>query len=148
MKKSKVLMSQIQMKQLYNDEWKKWAKAAKSVKTISPPFETIHCVNRSCGDTVDFSIKVQNYLIKDIGFDAEGCSICLGTTAFLSNHLNGMSVNQAILELQKIEEIVENGELKEENSPLNLFNLIADFPTRLNCVLLETKNLLNFLKAI
>jgi NifU-like protein involved in Fe-S cluster formation len=52
------------------------------------------------------------------------------------------------LELQKIEEIVENGELKEENSPLNLFNLIADFPTRLNCVLLETKNLLNFLKAI
>lgn len=136
------------MKQLYNDEWKKWASLGKVKKQIAEPFNTLHCVNRSCGDAVDFSIRIQNNLIKDIGFDAVGCSICLGTTAFVSEHLKGLAINQAILELQKINEIVENGHLKEHYSDLMLFELLADFPTRINCVLLETKNLLKFLKAL
>jgi len=141
-------MKQIQMQQLYNEEWKKWAQAGKLKKQIAQPFISLHCINRSCGDAVDFSISIQDNLIKDIGFDAAGCSICLGTTAFVSEHLKGLSIDTAIIELQKIEEIVAKGGNNEENRPLNLFKLLADFPTRINCVLLETKNLLKFLNAL
>jgi len=136
------------MPKLYNEEWKKWAQAGKLKKQITQPYSSIHCVNSSCGDSVDFSISIQDNLIKDIGFEAEGCSICLGTTAFVSQHLINLPINSAIIELQKIEEIVAKGINNEENSHLNLFKLLADFPTRINCVLLETKNLLKFLKAL
>lgn len=136
------------MQQLYNDEWKEWAKKGKQKKLISQPFETLHCVNRSCGDEVNFSICVEDNRIKDIGFDAKGCSICLGTTAFLSSRLIDLQVEDAISELQNIEEIVLKSELNAENSSLKLFELLADFPTRINCVLLETKNLLKFFRTL
>lgn len=136
------------MQQLYNEDWKKWANKGKQKKLISQPFERLNCVNASCGDEVNFSISIEDNRIKDIGFDAKGCSICLGTTAFLSSHLINLQIDDAVFELQKIEGIVLKSELKVENSPLKLFKLLADFPTRINCVLLETKNLLKFFRTL
>jgi len=123
---------------LYNETWKSWSNKGKNPHSIKPPFEEFDAVNSSCGDAIRIKIRIQNNQVQALGFEATGCSICLGTIAFLSDYLPGKRMDEAIELLNAIEKTI-NGTLDSKNfNHLSHFKLLQEFPTRVKCVKLST----------
>lgn len=125
--------------QLYNESWKYWSNLAKNPRSISPPYQEFDAANLSCGDQVRIKIRIQNNQIAALSFEATGCSICLGTIAFLSEKLTGLTMNEASNVIEDIEKLI-NGTLdRDASEELVHFELLQKFPTRVQCVKISTR---------
>jgi len=63
--------------------------------TLNDP--TIHAkeVNPVCGDTIEVYLKIEDNIIKDIRFDAFGCSISIASASRVSDYLKGKTLDKA-----------------------------------------------------
>ncbi|GAB4285539.1 MAG: SUF system NifU family Fe-S cluster assembly protein [Candidatus Dojkabacteria bacterium] len=50
--------------------------------------------NLSCGDSVTMLLLVEGETVKDACFNAEGCSIAIGSTSLLLKKIIGMKLNE------------------------------------------------------
>lgn len=132
----------------YSKDWSYWSSKSKEPNRLKGQFLTVSSANHRCGDEVFFELEVDNNSFKRIGFNSKGCSICMGTSAFLSSYLEGKPLASAEIILNEIEKIIEDNSYKSLNADIELFTLLQQFPTRIGCVLLNTKTLLKFIKAI
>lgn len=62
-----------------------------------PPQSDCHgrAVSVACGDEVDLFLIVKGGVIEDAYFVGHGCTICLGMTSLLTQHLLGITVEKA-----------------------------------------------------
>ena len=106
--------------------------------------------SESCIDNLDFMMKVENGIIKDIRFDGEACAISTSCASIMIKSFIGKSVEEVkkILEnyVAMIDEKEYNSELLGE---LNVYDEISKQPNRKNCALLPmqaVEKMLNELK--
>lgn len=78
--------------------------------------------NSSCGDELSLNLKIEDGIIKEIGFEGRGCAISLASMSILSEMLKGKALNE-VKGISKEELLREVG--MEETSP------------RIKCVLLS-----------
>lgn len=130
---------------LFNNTWSFWSAKGKEGKTIDPPFDQLSKKNVRCGDAVFFDIFVESKSLKSIGYHSKGCSICLATSAFLAEYLLNKSLDEAIKSLHQIERIVNGNADEVADQAFDFFKLLHQYPTRKECVLINTKTLLKFL---
>jgi nitrogen fixation NifU-like protein len=50
--------------------------------------------NPSCGDTLTFSLQIENSMIKDIQFEGSGCVISQASASILSEEIKGKSIEE------------------------------------------------------
>lgn len=63
--------------------------------------------NTSCGDAVTVYLTVENDVITDIHFEAEGCAISIAAASMLSEELKGKSVNEiAALDAEYVQDLI------------------------------------------
>lgn len=136
------------MSELYNERWKYWADQGKRSVHIEAATHQHAVENVKCGDQVAFELAVQGRSIQAIGYRAKGCSICLGTTAFLAQKLSSASLPEAIESLQKLESFLKSPEKLSLENDWSHFELIQRYPTRVGCVLLPTKALLKIVQEV
>ena len=91
----------------------------------------------SCIDNLDFMMKIEDGIVKDIRFDGEACAISTSCASIMIKSFIGKSVEEVknILEnyVAMIEEKEYNSELLGE---LNVYDEISKQPNRKNCALL------------
>lgn len=104
----------------------------------------------SCIDNLDFMMKIEDGIVKDIRFDGEACAISTSAASIMIRSFIGKSVEEVknILEnyVAMIEEKEYNSELLGE---LNVYDEISKQPNRKNCALLPmqaVEKMLNNLK--
>ncbi len=104
----------------------------------------------SCIDNLDFMMKIEDGIVKDIRFDGEACAISTSAASIMIRSFIGKSVEEVknILEnyVAMIEEKEYNSELLGE---LNVYDEISKQPNRKNCALLPmqaVEKMLNSLK--
>ena len=87
---------------------------------LEKPSLTLQGGNPLCGDEVQFELKLDNGIIKDIKFQGEGCAIAMASTSMLTEMVKG----------KKFEEIER---IKDKDVFEVLGNVVQ---TRVKCALL------------
>lgn len=104
----------------------------------------------SCIDNLDFMMKIEDGIVKDIRFDGEACAISTSLSSIMIKSFIGKSVEEvkSILE-NYIDMINEKDYDKKLLGELNVYDDISKQPSRKSCALLPmqaVEKMLNSLK--
>ena len=93
--------------------------------------------SESCIDNLDFMMKIEDGIIKDICFDGEACAISTSATSIMIRSLLGKKVEDAKKILEEYQHMLHEEEYDSELlGELTVYDEISKQPNRLNCALL------------
>ena len=93
----------------------------------------------SCIDNLDFMMKIEDGIIKDIRFDGEACAISTSASSILIKTLIGKSVEEAKAIIKNYKNMIDEKEYdKELLGELCVYDEIAYQPNRKMCALLPS----------
>lgn len=96
--------------------------------------------SESCIDNLDFMMKVEDGIIKDIRFDGEACAISTSATSIMIQTILGKSVDEALNILTNYKNMIEEKEYDSDIlGELNVYDEICKQPNRKNCALLPSE---------
>ena len=108
---------------------------------LRDPFEAeVHHVNPTCGDEVTLRVHLEDGVVRDVSYDAVGCSISQASTSVMTDLVIGkpveeaMAVHEVFLTLMQGKGAVEPDEEVLEDGIA--FAGVAKFPARVKCALL------------
>ena len=71
-------------------------RAPRNVGRVDRPSGIGRAENRSCGDLIDFSVRLDSGRIEEARFLCQGCSAAIGAASYLTERLLGKSAIQAL----------------------------------------------------
>ena len=93
--------------------------------------------SESCIDNLDFMMKIDDGIIKDIRFDGEACAISTSATSIMIRKLIGKSIEDVKKILINYENMINEKEYDRELlGELLVYDEIYKQPNRKNCALL------------
>ncbi|MBQ6323585.1 MAG: SUF system NifU family Fe-S cluster assembly protein [Bacilli bacterium] len=93
--------------------------------------------SESCIDNLDFMMKIEDGIIKDIRFDGEACAISTSATSIMIRSLIGKSVVDAKRILINYDNMINEKEYdKELLGELLVYDEMYKQPNRKNCALI------------
>jgi nitrogen fixation NifU-like protein len=111
-------------------------------KGLRDPFEAeVHHVNPTCGDEVTLRVHLEDGVVRDVSYDAVGCSISQASASVMTDLVIGKTVDEALevhgefLALMQGKGAVEPDEEVLEDGIA--FAGVAKFPSRVKCALLS-----------
>ena len=108
--------------------------------------------NPFCGDQVVLTLCLgEDECISEAAFEGEGCSISQASASMLTEHLAGMTLDEAEALVRKFKGVMQGGELSEEDEEA-LGDVVAlqgvrEFPVRVKCALLSWTTLQDAIAA-
>lgn len=95
--------------------------------------------SESCIDNLDFMMKVEDGIVKDIRFDGEACAISTSATSIMIRSLIGKTVEEVNLIIDNYRKMINEEEYDSEIlGELNVYDEICKQPNRKNCALLPS----------
>lgn len=94
--------------------------------------------NPACGDEVNVQLRLEEGVLRDIGFTGQGCAICLASTSMMTEAVLGREEALA-RSLQQRFRAVLTGETEPEAADLGKLVSLAGvraYPSRIKCALL------------
>ena len=105
--------------------------------------------SESCIDNLDFMMKIEDGVVKDIRFDGEACAISTSATSIMIRRLIGKSVDEVKKVLEEYQHMLHEEEYDEEIlGELMVYDEISKQPNRLNCALLPSEAIEKMLEEI
>lgn len=95
--------------------------------------------SESCIDNLDFMMKVEDGIVKDIRFDGEACAISTSATSIMIRSLIGKRIDEVKKILSNYQKMINEEEYDSEIlGELNVYDEICKQPNRKNCALLPS----------
>ena len=95
--------------------------------------------SESCIDNLDFMMKIEDGVVKDIRFDGEACAISTSATSIMIRKLIGKSTDEVREILENYRKMINEEEFDSELlGELNVYDEISKQPNRKNCALLPS----------
>ena len=96
----------------------------------------------SCIDNLDFMMKIEDNIVKDIHFDGEACAISTSASSIMIKTLIGKRIEEVKEILLNYKNMIEEKEYnKELLGELNVYDDIAKQPNRKNCALIPLQGI-------
>lgn len=110
---------------------------------------SINTSSESCIDNLDFMMKIEDNIIKDLRFDGEACAISTSAASIMINLLIGKSVDEALNILKNYQNMI-NEEKYDSNvlQDLVVYDEVGKQPNRKNCVLLPSRAILDLISRL
>jgi nitrogen fixation NifU-like protein len=129
-----------QPKSLYNEVILDHIKNARNFQALADADRKSHGINPLCGDTFNVYLKLQGDRISQAAFECECCGISMASASIMTEAVKGRSVAEVKALLRHFEALMKNPGAPS-NPPdgageIAMLELIADFPSRVNCALL------------
>jgi nitrogen fixation NifU-like protein len=104
----------------------------------------VHHVNPTCGDEVTLRVSVDGSgseaLVRDVSYDAQGCSISIASTSVLADEVIGHPVAEAMDTFAAMREMLTSrGKVAGDEDRIGdgvAFAGVAKYPSRVKCALL------------
>lgn len=64
--------------------------------SLIEPTATVDVENPLCGDSLHMEVKVENSIIKEIGYTGEGCAIAIASASILSEYALGKDLSKLV----------------------------------------------------
>ena len=98
---------------------------------------SVNQASESCIDNLDFMMKIEDGIVKDIRFDGEACAISTSATSIMIRKLIGKSVEEVRDILTNYQNMIMEKEYdKELLGELLVYDNISKQPNRIKCALL------------
>ena len=105
--------------------------------------------SESCIDNLDFMMKIEDGIVKDIRFDGEACAISTSATSIMIRSLIGKSVEEVKNILNNYRKMINEEEYDAELlGELTVYDEISRQPNRINCALLPLVSIEKMLKEL
>jgi nitrogen fixation NifU-like protein len=94
--------------------------------------------NPACGDEVQVQLKLEDGVVRGIGFTGQGCAICMASTSLMTEAVLGRE-QEAARALQQRFRAVLTGEAEPDEASLGKLVSLAGvraYPSRIKCALL------------
>ena len=99
----------------------------------------VNTSSESCIDNLDFMMKIEEGIVKDIRFDGEACAISTSATSIMIRSFIGKKVEDVKEILSNYQEMINEEEYnKDILEELNVYDSICRQPNRKNCALLPS----------
>jgi len=109
----------------------------------------VNQASESCIDNLDFMMKVEDNIIKDIRFDGEACAISTSASSIMIRSLIGKSVDYAVKLLTNYKNMIEEKEYDEELlGELMVYDTISKQPNRIKCALVPLEAINKMLEEL
>ena len=93
----------------------------------------------SCIDNLDFMMKIEDGIVKDIRFDGEACAISTSASSIMIRSLIGKKKEEVEVILDNYRKMINEEEYDSEVlGELNVYDEICKQPNRKNCALLPS----------
>ena len=100
---------------------------------------TTNTNSENCIDNLDFMMKIEDGIVKDIRFDGEACAISTSATSIMIRKLIGKSVEEVKKILENYQNMIEEKEYDEELlGELTVYDEISKQPNRVHCALIPS----------
>lgn len=115
-------------------------------KGLRDDFEAeVHHVNPTCGDEITLRVHVENTvngpIVRDVSYDAQGCSISQASASVLTELVIGMPIDEAMAIHENFLTLMQSkGTIEPDEDVLEdgiAFAGVAKFPARVKCALLS-----------
>lgn len=115
---------------------------------LREPFDAeVHHVNTSCGDEITLRVLVENpeagaeAIVRDVSYDAIGCSISVAATSVLAEECIGHTLGEAMATFEAMRAMLtsrgQDGGDEEVIGDGVAFAGVAKYPARVKCALLS-----------
>ncbi|WP_372734356.1 Fe-S cluster assembly sulfur transfer protein SufU [Nocardioides sp.] len=109
---------------------------------LREPYEAeVHHVNPTCGDEITLRVHLDDGVVRDISYDAAGCSISQASTSVMADLLIGKTVEEAMAVHAEFLALMQGkGSVEPDEDVLEdgvAFAGVAKFPARVKCALLS-----------
>ena len=95
--------------------------------------------SESCIDNLDFMMKIEDGIVKDIRFDGEACAISTSATSIMIRKLIGKTVSEVKTILENYRNMIYEKEYDSELlGELNVYDQIHKQTNRIHCALLPS----------
>jgi nitrogen fixation protein NifU and related proteins len=99
----------------------------------------VHMNNPTCGDEVHLYLQVADGVVRDVGFEGEGCSISQASISMMTQILKDQPVEQGLRIAERFKEMMRGNAEAARDKELRDARALAGvsrFPTRVKCALL------------
>ena len=112
---------------------------------LRDPFDVeVHHVNPTCGDEVTLRVEIEQgpdgVIVKDVSYDAAGCSISQASTSVMTDLVIGRTVDDALATQETFLALMQGrGQVEPDEDVLEdaiAFAGVARYPARVKCALL------------
>ena len=105
--------------------------------------------SESCIDNLDFMMKIEDGIVKDIRFDGEACAISTSATSIMIRSLIGKSIDEVKKILLNYTNMIQEKEFDMDVlGELGVYDDIAKQPSRKNCALMPSTAIYKMLKLL
>lgn len=105
--------------------------------------------SESCIDNLDFMMKIEDNIVKDIRFDGESCAISTSAASIMIRSLIGKSIDEVRDILLNYSNMIQEKEFDADViGELAVYDDIAKQPSRKNCALIPSQAIYKILDII
>ena len=105
--------------------------------------------SESCIDNLDFMMKIEDGIVKDIRFDGEACAISTSATSIMIRSLIGKSIDEVRDILLNYTNMIQEKDFNMDVlGELGVYDDIAKQPSRKNCALMPSTAIYKMLKLL
>ncbi|GAB2758154.1 SUF system NifU family Fe-S cluster assembly protein [Nocardioides salsibiostraticola] len=101
----------------------------------------VHHVNPTCGDEITMRVRLDDGVVADVSYNAEGCSISQASCSVMADLVIGKTVEQAMTIHEDFLKLMQGkGNVVPDEDVLEdgiAFAGVAKFPARVKCALLS-----------
>ncbi|WP_142505617.1 Fe-S cluster assembly sulfur transfer protein SufU [Melghirimyces algeriensis] len=105
---------------------------------------TVDLNNPTCGDKISVQMRIEDGKIEEAKFLGEGCSISLASASMMTEAVKGLSVDEALLLVERFSQMMQGEDIDTEEFPLEDIEAlqgVTKFPARIKCATLAWKAL-------
>jgi nitrogen fixation protein NifU and related proteins len=103
------------------------------------PTVHVHMNNPTCGDEVHLYLQVEGGVVRDVGFEGEGCSISQASISMMTQIVKDQPVEHGLRVAELFKEMMRGDSGAARDASLRDARALAGvsrFPTRVKCALL------------
>jgi len=127
------------IRELYQEMILEHNKKPRNFQKLDKASRTAEGYNPLCGDRLTLYLKIENDVIKDIGFEGSGCAISKASASMMTVSVKGKTQAQTEALFEKFHQMLSGDQASvdlSEIGKLAVFSGVREYPARVKCATL------------
>jgi nitrogen fixation protein NifU and related proteins len=103
---------------------------------IDDATRVISAVNPLCGDKLTLYVKLDDGIVRDIGFKGTGCAISVASSSLMTERIKGVTVPAALHLFEQVHDLLTGAKMNEPAEGLDKLAALGgvrEYPSRVKC---------------
>jgi nitrogen fixation NifU-like protein len=138
------------LRELYQEVILDHNKNPRNFHAIVGATHSVKGFNPLCGDQYTIHVKIEDGIVKEIGFEGSGCAISKASASVMTSVVKGKTVAEALELFDQFHDLVTASRRVEDVEKLGKlapFSGVSEFPARVKCAILPWHTMKSAIEA-